>query len=313
MHSFLALALLCGVLFLFDLRSYRSWLVFGVCAALPSLILLSLFYSGTGSRGFLEWFPGWVTNRRTGRDIELWRFLWLNWGVFLPIAAVSIVRFRLFRDPLVVGGILLFVLCFLVRFQPNTWDNTKLLTWAHLLLCIPVARYLADLWARRWAVPRSLAVVLLVFTTVSGFLEVWRVSRTEKVQVRMWSREEIELAEAFREISSPDSLVLCSDDHHHWVVGLGGRRVLLGYRGWLASYGIDYSDVERDVRNMLKGEPGAEELLERYGVDFVVIGRSERRDFGAQEGYFEQHHQLVLERAGAKVFAVGRPGGGDES
>jgi len=303
-HSYLALVLLCGMLFLFDLSHYRSWLVFAAAAALSSLVLLVLFYDQAGTAGFIRWQPGWLANPTHGKHGPLWLFLWLNWGVFLPIAVVSIIRFRYYRDPLVIGGIVLFVACFLFRFQPYAWDNTKLLTWAHLLLCIPVARYLQHLWSKRRVVSRCLAAILFLFTTASGFLEVWRLTRTPEIAVRMWSNQEIALAEAFRSISDPLSLVLCSDYHHHWVTPLGGRPVLLGYRGWLASYGIDYSAVERDVRAMLQGGPRAAELMERYGVEFAVIGRRELRDFGASEGYFRQHHELILEEAGYAVFAI---------
>jgi uncharacterized membrane protein len=88
------------------------------------------------------------------------------------------------------------------------------------------------------------------------------------------------------------------------VTSLSGRPVLLGYRGWLASYGIDYSEVERDVGTMLQGGPRAAQLMERYGVEFATIGRSELQDYGASEGYFRQHHELILEEAGYAVFAV---------
>jgi uncharacterized membrane protein len=60
---------------------------------------------------------------------------------------------------------------------------------------------------------------------------------------------------------------------------------------------------------MLGGEPGAEALMAKYGVDFVVIGRSERRDFGANESYFEQRHELILDRADNKVFSIRRESG----
>ncbi|HEX9814166.1 MAG TPA: hypothetical protein VGB31_04365, partial [Myxococcota bacterium] len=150
------------------------------------------------------------------------------------------------------------------------------------------------------------AAALFVFTTASGSLELWRMTRTEAVAHRMWSREELALAEDFRKISEPTSLVLCSDHHHHWVPSLSGRQVLLGYRGWLASYGVDYGPVERDIRAMLGGGPDAEALMADYGVDFVVIGSSELRDFGANESYFEQNHELILDRADNKVFSLQR-------
>ena len=154
-----------------------------------------------------------------------------------------------------------------------------------------------------------MAVTLLVFTTASGSLDLWRMTRTDAVANRMWSSAEMQLAEDFQAVSEPTSLVLCSDDHHHWVPSLSGRQVLLGYRGWLASYGVDYGPVARDVRAMLSGGADAEALIARYGVDFVVIGRTERRDFGANESYFEQNHDLIFDRAGNKVFSVDRESG----
>jgi len=306
MHSFLALVVICAIWLLYDRNHYPQWLTFAVSAGLPSVILFALLYARGAASSFIEWYPGWLTNPGEHRDISLWLFLWLNWGTFLPIAALSVIRFRYYRDPLVTGGVVLFVLCFLVRFQPNAWDNTKLLTWSHLLLCVPVARYLAHLWSRPAWLSRCAAVLLLVFTTASGSLELWRITRTEAVAHRMWSSEELALAEDFRRISEPTSLVLCSDDHHHWVPSLSGRQILLGYRGWLASYGLDYEPVVRDIQAMLGGDSDAESLMARYGVDFAVIGPSERRDFGANESYFERNHELILERAGNKVFRIRR-------
>ena len=303
-HSFLVLAWLCAWLFLFDLRHWRPWLTFAAAAAVPSLALVALSYHDVGSRGFFAWYPGWLANPAGPHPISPWLFLWLNWGVFLPIAAVSLLRLGGLRQPLVLAGATLFLAAMLFRFQPHPWDNTKLLTWAHLLLCVPVTQYLAHLWSRPGALGRQLAVVLLCFTTASGFLDVWRLLGGDAVSARMWSREELELADAFRSLSPPNALVLCSDDHHHWVPALAGRSVLLGYRGWLASYGIDYATIERDVQTMLSsGDP---ELLERYGVDFVVIGRSERESFGAREESFEPRYPVVSQGAGAKVFEVRR-------
>jgi len=46
-------------------------------------------------------------------------------------------------------------------------------------------------------------------------------------------------------------------------------------------------------------------------VDFVVIGNFERRDFNANESYFEQHHELVLDQANYKVFTIQRQPGSE--
>jgi hypothetical protein len=309
LHSFLALAAICAVLFATDLRHARAWLLFAAGAALPALALLAIFYPSVGARGgFLTWYPGWLANPAEGRHVALPIFLLLNWGFFLPVAAVAALRLRENRTALTAAGFLLFALCFLVRFQPYAWDNTKVLTWAHLLLCVPVARYLANLWSRGRAT-RAVAVALLVACTASGGLDLWRLWHTSEVSVRMWTTAEIDVARRFREISPPDALVLTGDDHHHWVPALAGRPVLLGFPGWLASYGFDYGPVERDVATMLQGGPEAEVLMRRYGVRFVAIGPRERVGFGADPGYFRAHHELVLEGAGYQIFAI-RPAPG---
>jgi hypothetical protein len=305
-HAYLVLVILCGLLLLYNLKCYKPWFTFAGAAAASSLVIFVLFYSNTAIQSFIGWYPGWLTNAAEHREISLVWFLLLNWGVFLPLAAISFFQFGYYKEPLVLGGVILFVLCFLVRFMPYPWDNNKILTWAHLLLCVPVAHLLAYLWERpRW-LPRATAVVLVILATATGALELWRQTNTDRLAVRMFSAEEIELADAFRELSSPADLVLSSDHHHHWVPSLAGRRVLLGYRGWLGAWGIDYKAVERDVRTMLAAEPGTVDLMREYGVDYVVIGPTERSRYAADEAYWLSNFELVLESDSHKVFVIER-------
>jgi hypothetical protein len=304
LHSLLALALICAGLCLRDLRSLRAWMTFAVATAIPSLSLLVLLYADVGSRGFVSWYPGWLAYHDNAGRGSLLRFLWLNWGIFLPVAISAIARQRAYRDSLVVAGIVIFVACFLFRFQPNIWDNTKLLTWAHLLLCIPVTRYLIELARRRRPEMKGLAVVLFVFLTASGGLDLVRALRSEQVGVAMWTREEMAFAEAFRAISQPNERVLCGDDHHHPIPALAGRPIVMGYRGWIATYGVRYDDVLRDLETMLQGRAGTEALLREYDIAWVVIGPWERLDFGARPEYFRTRHERVMERDGYEVFRV---------
>ena len=208
MHSFLALVLLCGMYLLFNRRNYPQWLTFAVSAGLPSAVLFALLYAGSGAGGFIEWYPGWLTQfEPKHRDIPLWLFLWLNWGAFLPIAAVSLIRFRYYRDPLVLGGVVLFVLCFPAALPAKCLGQHET---PHLE---PPAALRTGCALSGTSVVETgpgfaiTAVALLVFTIASGSLDLWRMTRTENVSNRMWSRDEIALAEDFRKISEPTSLV----------------------------------------------------------------------------------------------------------
>jgi uncharacterized membrane protein len=59
-------------------------------------------------------------------------------------------------------------------------------------------------------------------------------------------------------------------------VFLTGRRSVLGFPGWIWSRGLDSSQRENDIRRIYSGSPDAEALLERYHVDYALIGPQER-------------------------------------
>ena len=312
-HTWIALTAACAVLLVCDRRNAIGWLWFAAGAAVVSVAILTLVYGGVGERGFVAWQPGWLAGAVGDDPPALPMFLWLNWGLFLPLAVAGTVVCRLQRDPIVLAGFGLFAASFLVRFQPHAWDNTKVLTWAHLFLCLPVSALLAHVWRSRGVSGRGLAATLFLLTTLSGGLDLVRLARPPGLAVRMFDTADLALAERFRRVANPSALVLTSDHHHHWVPSLAGRRVVLGYRGWLLAYGIDYSAAERDVRAMFAGGPEAERLLARYGVDYVVIGPTERSEYGADEQFFGARFPVILTEADTRVYAIGvmkdeRPG-----
>jgi hypothetical protein len=292
-----------------------------------------------GWGGYFAWIWPRMFFERTGGLVAGWRTLWADWAAHLAYAEVFAQRDPsqwLASHPLhaterfdypfladAISGLLM----------RAGLDRIDAFVWPSLLTSLLLVGLLYAFYARRLeSAGRGLLALTLFFTNGGlGFLLyandlldtpsatgitfpareytwLWRIGGGDAVAVRMWSRSEVELADAFREVAPPDALVLCSDHHHHWVPALAGRRVLLGYRGWLTSYGVDYRSVERDVRHMLQhGDPT---LLERYGVDFVVIGEAERESFAARESAFQERWPLVLEGAGSRVYDVRTAGEG---
>lgn len=120
----------------------------------------------------------------------------------------------------------------------------------------------------------------------------------------MWSREEIQVADELRRMSLSTDTVLASDHHHQWVSALAGRQVLMGYKGWLASYGVDYGKVEEDLRAMYSGRDGAPALLARYGVKLIAVGPTERSDYGADESFLGKRFARVIDSPNYRVYRV---------
>jgi hypothetical protein len=105
----------------------------------------------------------------------------------------------------------------------------------------------------------------------------------------------------------PDALVLTSDQHNHVVPMLTGRAIVMGFRGWLWTHGIDYRRLERDVVRMYGGTPRGDFLLRRHHVTHIYVGPGERKDLRAEVDKLRARYRRVLHRGEVEVFAVGQP------
>lgn len=304
-HSYIVLAIMSAVMLAFDWRRWRRWVAFGGGAAITGLPLYFIFFHGEVGSAFMQWQPGWLAPEH---GLNLFSFWLLNWGLVLPLALLGTWRLKLYRHPLVIGGFVLFVMGNLWLFQPHPWDNTKMFTWSYLLLAIPIAQWLAHFYQPRlW---RGAACVLLIFTlTASGLLDLWRVLFTSHHEALMWSYEDLALAARLRQLSWPTDVVLAADNHLHWAATHTGRQMLLGYPGWMWTYGIDYVPRERDMHLMYRGGPKSDQLLTAYRVKYVVIGPVEREQFNANELWYRSRYRLVLASDNFNVYAVPPRGG----
>jgi hypothetical protein len=199
-----------------------------------------------------------------------------------------------------------FALCFLipnlVRLSPWIWDNIKILFYWQIASAPLVAVVLARLW-RRGSWQRGVALAALVSLTLSGGLDVWRVvSHASEVQV--FSRDGVAFAEIVRQKTPPRSLILHAPTYNHPVF-LTGRRSLMGYAGHLWSHGIEYGRREADVKRVYAGANDAEELLARYGVDYIVVGPLERTLLSVNDAFFSRF-TIVAEASGYRLHVVPR-------
>jgi hypothetical protein len=121
-----------------------------------------------------------------------------------------------------------------------------------------------------------------------------------------FNREDIELAERFKALrSDPDALTLISPRHNHWIPCLTGSPVLMGYPGWLWTWGIVYSKREAEVRSLLSGSDEAESLIRKYGLKYAVLSPAESRpEQPIAFGYFESRFRKVIDSPNWKVYSL---------
>ncbi|MSU76113.1 hypothetical protein EXS54_01420 [Patescibacteria group bacterium] len=278
------------------LKHLKLWLWFVVpilIVALPQFVWLT---TGTHITESFRFQYGWTK----GSDDLVW--FWLkNAGLFIPLILVGLVVFRKSERLLVsltLGAGLVWLAANFYVFQPWDWDNTKLLVY-WFIFSLPIVVLLLSRWMDRGRIAKVVTVLVILSLTAAGLADVSKTLQPNKYKAQLFDQTGIQIGRDVITGTAPHSVWLTSQQVNNPVSVLGGRQVLLGYSGNLWSYGLKFQDRERDVKAMYEAQPGTEELLRQYGVDYVVIGPAERADkgFTVNEGFYQQFPRW-------KTFAV---------
>ena len=255
-----------------------------------------------GWLSYLDWqhdSPIWF-----GRD---WAWFWIkNTSVFIPLlVAAQVLRgwiptaFPTWFAPMWLW----FLVPNLIVLQPWDWDNTKFFVFWALLGSVLVGGLLARMFQRG---PGSaiVASALLVLLGLAGALDLARASDFSVSSVQFTDSGGLQVADWVRTHTSPTAVFVVADEHNSPIPTLAGRRVMIGYPGWLWTYGLpDYVQKGADEKRILDGDPAAMELVRQYGVDYVMIGPQEIPR-GASRDYWDQHGTLVYDSGGYAVYRV---------
>ncbi len=319
LHSWIAMGTLLLMMALFPTTSgpdRKSRWILGVLTlafSIPGLAHLFLRES-VNSLTWDVWLPGWAQNPATGMtaaaEMGFSKFWLYNTGLFLPLVAAGIWFSLKNREARALGasGILLFFIALLFNLQPYFYDNLKTFTYSFLFLA-PFAGLALDRLTTHRKIPRwagwCLILSILSAQTTSALSDFMFFQRGMQKTV-FFSKEEFELADRFKAIrSGPDALSLIVPRHNHWLTCLTGTPVVMGYPGWLWSWGIAYSSREAEVKEILGGGVRAEALIRKYGLRYfampLVQGAPEP---GVNGQYFESRYRLLLSSPSWRVYSL---------
>jgi hypothetical protein len=274
---------------------WRPWLLFAAVAS--ALALPQMFYATRDSGARAGQFFGWEFGWAHGQTNIVW--FWIkNTAVFIPLLVVALAWRGAGVSKRLLFFYLPFVLCFVVpnvyRFAPWVWDNIKVLLYWWVASAPLVALVLVRLW-RRGGAWRVAAVVLLLMQTAAGGLDVWRAA-SGAVERRSFEPAGVAFAEVIRQQTDPRALILHAPTYNDPVY-LTGRRTFLGYPGHVWSHGIDYAPREAALKRIYAGSADAPALIERAGIEYVVVGpleREEMRKYGlnVNESFFARYRKV---------------------
>ncbi len=310
-HSYLALGVVAACWLVWSALRDRvskkwllSWLAFGLSAvalAVPQLLLWT-FHSVEGNEQFLRFHFDWVNGGK-----ENWLLFWLkNVGPLFLISPIAFILAEKEKRAVFFPAMFLFVLCEFIVFQPNVYDNNKLLYVSYALLCI----LCADLVVRAVKKLRFLSVraavlfLLIALCTNAAVFTLAReyVSGTGKYAIRLFSASDASAEEFIRENTAPDALFLTADNHNNAVAALTGRNVFCGCPSYLFYHGLDYASRRELAKTLLTDGEVFERLHRELGIDYVYIGDYERGLPGLDGTYFEEKYPAVFRSAAVTIY-----------
>ena len=280
----LGLAVLCGA----------AWL----CQMLPTVLAQSL-----DGQNMLRLHLNWVNGQDDGtlKDNYLWFYI-KNIGLVYILLVPAFLHAGRKQRWLYGGGLAILALAEFVVFQPNNYDNNKLLYVWHMLGCILVAQLLVDLFATvRTAHWRALGLAACCFVGMFG--SVLTAGREVLSDYQHWSADEIDLAAYIDANAASNALFLTSDSHTTPVFALAGRRILCGSGSYVYYHGMDYT-AEYSAMGSLYEHPD-ETTLAAWGVDYVLFDSSVYGKFsGANESWYAARYPVWYENDGCRVYKI---------
>src|SRR5215213_4854568 len=290
-HSFVVVMAMAGCLALLQIR-WREWFAFFAVAsviAIPQL-LWSTMHSAVDAGSFFAWEIGWDHGQEN--PVYFW---FKNTGVFMPLllAAVLLKNGSYIVPRRVLIFFLPFTLCFIVpnflKMAPWIWDNIKVLYYWWLASAPLVALLLAKLW-HQGRIRRIIAAVLFVCVTLAGALDVAGIAM-RSIKYEVFDAAGVSFAERMKQRTDPRSLIIHAPVHNTPVF-LTGRRSLMGYPGHIWTHGLQFVQREGEIRRIYLGAPDAEQLIRKYGIEYLVVGPQESIVTPVNDGFVSRFQKL---------------------
>lgn len=299
MHSFLMTMFVSGFVYLKTAKYIKQWLIMSLPIlglAIPTIIY---FYSGSSMIEHFRLHLGWLA--KTPADVPL--FLLKNFGLMLLLPIVGWIVAPKSVKFATLPFWLIFVAANLFIFQPWDWDNTKFFVYWYVGAVLLAAIFFEKLLASRKPLLGVCATILFILSIYSGLSDAVLLADVEKNRIQMFSQEQLEVAQFVRDNTPPNSIFLNADNHDHLIPALAGRKTLLGYPGWLWSYGVAYHDRQSEIEAVKSGSERAQDLLKSYDVDYVLIGHQEENQ-GFDSKYFSENFRSTYKKGAYTLYQV---------
>ncbi|MBE0601815.1 MAG: hypothetical protein IH607_08495 [Firmicutes bacterium] len=169
-----------------------------------------------------------------------------------------------------------------ILFQPNEYDNNKLI-YVWFLLCLPMAAdTLVTMYEKLKGLGgrRVLAVLVLIVCFLSAGLTV---AREIVSNYQAYTEQDVAAAEFIRKNTPEHSVFVTGTQHLNPAASLAGRSIVCGTDLYLYFHGYSTADRKQAVAAFYENPAENLGLLATYGVSYVYVSNWERASYAVNE------------------------------
>lgn len=305
------LALFAGIFFYYlihnkDKKVLLHWGIFlGVVLVLALPQLLGFTFRQAQGEQFVRGGFNWANNMELGDNYLM--FYIKNLGILFILFLVMLIWGTKKQIQIALPGVLIWVLCEFILFQPNPYDNNKLLLVAYLFLCIAAADFVWDTIPKQFPkyFRKVRVTVTSLVTVLAVFAAVLTIGREYVSDYELYDASYVSLAEWVEKNTSPTDTFLTANNHNNAIASLTGRNIVCGSGTFLYYHGLDYGQAEADVKTMFENSEQRDALLKEYDVNYIVIGACEQSSYAIPDyDTLIQTYPVVYNEKGILVLAV---------
>jgi hypothetical protein len=297
-----AIGVICIVLTIRGLKNERSRelvLNWGILLGVVLLLALPQLFAWTFQQAQGEQFVRGYFNWANLNDTYL-GFYVKNIGIVWILSIVALVFTRSRNYFLVSPSFFIWFVAELIVFQPNVYDNNKILYIGYLFLCFLSADYLVEI-AGKFKNTASKGMIYAGVLFLSSISAILTMGREYVSDYQLYGKDEIAVCKYIEENTEEEDVILTDTRHNNGVVSLTGRNIVCGAGTFLYYHGLSFEQQQENVMEMYQN-PTDLTLFDKYGVNYIFISSSERSNYGiVSEDAFLQYFEVEY-RSGEAVL-----------
>lgn len=257
------------------LKSWGLLLALTCLLAVPQLLMWTFRQVSGGS--MLRGHFGWVI----GEDNYLWFYL-KNLGLTAPLAVFGLLTAKKEAFARYCPALAIWFVAEFVEFQPNDYDNNKILYIGFLFLCCAAADGLCRL-LELLKNPRAQAGAAAAAVTALSASAALTMGREAVASYELFGQGALQLCGYIEENLPPNAIILTDQRHNNEVASLSGRNVVCGSPSYLFYHGLPYQDSQEAAQRMYEDPAGNQALFAQYGVDYILVSDFEQSSFAVDQ------------------------------